>query len=143
MALRTGSAAVEAILGKHYDPDVVLTGFMDTANLEVDWLKSQDSSGVLSEARLEMIERWLSAHFYAHADQLLKQEQAGGASGTYQGNTGMGFLSTQYGQSAVNLDLTGLLARKNSVTSPLGASKKASMVWLGDDFTDPLYPNSV
>lgn len=142
MALRTNSAAVQLILGKHYDPDVALTAFMETANLEVNWLHSQDLGGLLEDPRLEMIERWLSAHFYAHADQLMKQEQTAGASGTYQGNTGMGFLSTQYGQSAVNLDLTGALARKNSDVS-LGTSKKAKMVWLGGDSLEPLYPSYV
>lgn len=141
MPTRTSSNAVKAILGKNYDTDDQpdLAGFIATASLEVDWLVSQDSNGLLISARQELIERWLSAHFYAHSDQLLKQEQAGGASGTYQGNTGMGFASTQYGQTAINLDLTGLLARKNAEVAS-GVSRKARGVWLGSDPTDPLYP---
>jgi len=96
----------------------------------VDHVASQDSGRILSATLLERIEAFLSAHFYAHADQLKQSESIGRSSAVYQGRTEVGLRSTQYGQTAVDLDLTGTL-------SSLG-KKKATMAWLGKVESDQI-----
>lgn len=67
------------------------------------------------------IERWLTAHLIA-STQEQQVEKAGvkGGSITFQGKTGMGLESTQYGQQVMVLDTTGkmraqLCSRRASV----------------------------
>jgi len=129
MATRTSSASVQALLGQNYDGSTTLTPFIDTATALVDWLSSQDSDGELNSTLLELIERYLAAHFYHPVNQFVQAEGAGGASNTYQGQTGQGFSSTMYGQTALRLDVTGLLA-KRELESQQGRSK-ATVGWLG------------
>ncbi|GAF90891.1 unnamed protein product, partial [marine sediment metagenome] len=69
-------------------------------------------------------------HFYAHADQLYQARSTAGASATFQGQTGMILLSTQYGQTAMLLDVTGLLA-KLSKDAEEGGKRKVTAAWLG------------
>ena len=127
---RTSRIEVTAILVGHYDGTTELDAFIDTANELVTWLDGEDSDGVLTTALLEKIERYLSAHFYAHADQLLQSKSTGGASGAFQGQTGMGLASTQYGYTAMVLDVTGRLAQLNKEAEK-GGKQRASITWLG------------
>jgi hypothetical protein len=120
---RTSSAAVQLILGQNYDGSSDLSGFLLTAGAMVDVLAARDTAGVLNATLLERIEAFLTAHYYAHSDQLKQGESVGRASVQYQGQTAMGFRSTQYGQSALELDISGEL-------SALG-KKQPKMMWLG------------
>lgn len=129
MATRTSSAAVQAILGQNYDGTTVLTPFIETATALVDWLSSKDSNGELTSTLLELIERYLSAHFYHPVNQFVQAEGAEGASNTYQGQTGLGLNSTMYGQTALRLDVTGILS-KRELESQQG-KRKATVAWLG------------
>lgn len=90
--------------------DSVLEAFILAANLTVtEWL---GSSTVLSSDQLKEIERWLSAHLLACTrEQQAQSEDAGQASITYQGKTGMGLDATFYGQQVKLLDSTGILAQ--------------------------------
>ena len=83
------------------------------------------SDSVLDSDDLEIIERWLAAHLYAHADQLLSSKSTADASGTYQGKTGMGLESTQYGQTAMDMDASGCLRSMNKGNNQL------TVGWLG------------
>lgn len=130
MAVRTSADSVRAILGKNYDLTTTLTPFIVTASVMVDWVQSLDVTLILSATLLERIECWLAAHFYAHADPLYKQKQTFTAMGTFQGETGQGFASTQYGQTAMDLDITGALARRQAEVET-GKSRKVGAVWLG------------
>ena len=107
---RTTSSAVEAILLNHYDGSSNLDAFIATATALVDRIVVKDVDGIMSAALLERVEAFLSAHFYAHADQLKQSESIGRSSVVYQGKTEVGLRSTQYGQTAVDLDFTGTLA---------------------------------
>lgn len=131
---RTTTTAVQTLLGADYDtassPD--LTPFVDTATAVVDDIEECDGDrdNVLSDARLELIERWLAAHFYALRDQPYqsKSTSAGGsaASATFQGRTGMYYEASKYGQAAVRLDKSGCLAAE------AGAERRvAGITWLG------------
>jgi hypothetical protein len=64
--------------------------------------------------RLEMIERWLSAHFYAMRDERPQMQRAGSVAETFQKVIDTGFESTLYGQQAIRLDTNGGLAAKNN-----------------------------
>ena len=120
---RTNATRVEAILGGNYNGSTDLTTHITTATIVVDRLAALDTGGILSAAALAEIEAFLSAHYYAHHDQLYQSKTTGRSGATFQGQTGMGFKSTQYGQSALELDFTGNLAS-------LG-KKAPSMSWLG------------
>jgi len=126
---RTTSANVTAILvtDKNYDGSTSLAAFIDTATALVDEVVTCAAKrGItLSATLLELIERWLAAHFYAHADPLYTSRSTQGASGSFQGQTGMHLESTQYGQTAMVLDTSRCLAAINKGGSKIGA------VWLG------------
>lgn len=113
MAARTLPTAVKGILGNEYDNETQLIGFIDTASMMVDECAANDDTGSMTATRLEIVERWLAAHFYQMADPGYKSRNTAGASGSFNGETGQGLMSTRYGQQACILDLTGTLERRN------------------------------
>ena len=127
MGLRTTDSAVRAIID--VDEDLALTPFIETANTLIDWLDGEDSAGVLTSDMLERIERWLSAHFVAHRDQLFADKKTGDASAKFQVKVDLGLASTQYGQTAMILDVTGTLAKLND--QGINGIKTATALWGG------------
>ena len=132
MAVRTNSTNVEAILGDHFKSGDDLTAFIATASALVDWVDDCDTDGLLDSTTLELIERWLSAHYYLHSNQILSEEKTGKASGKYQGQTGFGLKNTIYGQAALSLDVSGCLAKRNEELEK--GVKSAGLEWLGTDY---------
>jgi hypothetical protein len=124
MAWRCNEADIRDLIDSD-DPDARVAPFINTANTLVDRLEAKDTDEILSSAILIEIERYLSAHFYEHKDPQFSQEKTGDASATYQGEFGMGFNSTKWGQTAKMLDETGFLA---SLDKP---KIKAGVTWLG------------
>lgn len=124
MALRTKESAVRGVI--ETDSTVEITPFIVTANSIVDWLDTQDTEGLLNSNTLELIERYLAAHFYqANRDRNYQSKSTGRASGTFQGVTGKLLESTDPGQTALLLDVTGKLAE-------LGKGVlRPSLLWLG------------
>ena len=112
---RTSSEAVAAIILVDTSNTPDLSPFIDTANAMVSQACVIDlASGVAtgySDAHLELIERWLAAHFYAIRDPRIQSQGFGGASGAFQGQTQFNLASTSYGQQALLLDYQGGLAR--------------------------------
>ncbi len=108
---RTTPDLVQALLQNDYGPGVDLEPFIDTATLIVSRVASCATlKGLgLSATELEMIERWLAAHFYVMSDQVLASKSTNGASGSFQGQTGMSLESSKYGQAAMNVDYSGCL----------------------------------
>ncbi len=82
------------------------------------------------DTRLELIERWLSAHFYTNRDPRLTNEKAGSVGGSYQSATDLGFDTSHYGQMAMRLDTNGALAKLNFDTKKGGRPRVAAF-WLG------------
>lgn len=87
-----------------------------------------DSTGLpyYSDVRLELIERWLSAHFYAILSPRALNERAGSVGETIESKVDLNLSVTRYGQQAMVLDTQGGLKRINSTRS-----FKPNIIWLG------------
>ena len=108
---RTSTTAVKAILMRDYDGAADLSPFIQTAGIVVDRLATRSGARwPMIAAELELLERWLAAHFYCCSDRTYKSRSTGRASGSFDGSTGMGFDSTVYGQQAKMIDPSGGLA---------------------------------
>lgn len=127
---RTTPALVKGLLLSDYDinksPD--LTPFIDTASIVMDnvVIKGAAKGVILSGVESEMIERWLAAHYYAVNDKPFQSKGTEGASATFIGQTGMYLEATLYGQTAMRIDRSGVLAN-------IGGKQpnKAGGFWLG------------
>ena len=117
MASRTTAAEVKKILetslsdGTESETDNDLLGFLTSANAFVT-AHLGSVSPELPDSLLSEIEKWIAAHLIASTrEQQLSKAGAGeGVEATFQGRTGMGLASTFYGQNAVSLDTSGVLA---------------------------------
>lgn len=127
---RTTVEAVEAII--EVDELILdIEPFIEAANSLVTRICVKDDSDY-SDADLELIERWLSAHFYAIRDPRLTEEGAGSVRARYESKVDLGFNLTRYGQQALLLDTEGGLAKlQNEILK--GGRKNVKMVWLGTD----------
>ena len=143
---RTTSTLVIGILGRDYDsqPEVgappSLTPYIDTASALVDDIVANAVAlglPALSAGRLELIERWLSAHYYQQSDQGFTSKSTDGASASFKGQTGKGLNGTQYGQSAITLDTTKYL-QKIAAEVDGNQAKTATLLWLGKNPTDQI-----
>ena len=126
MAVRTTSVAVGGII--EVDSNISLTPFIEVANALVTECCSTDD---YDATRLELIERWLSAHFYAIRDPRTTQESVGrGIAERFQSQVDLGFDVTHYGQMAMRLDTQGGLSSLNERIKNGGGST-AGVSWLG------------
>ena len=88
-----------------------LDPFITTANVQVDALAASEHSGGLSDGVLIEVEKWLAAHYAAVVDPsvCLQSEKVEGAQVVAsRGVSGVGILSTQFGQMADALSGGGL-----------------------------------
>lgn len=143
---RTNSTAVQEVLGRDYDasPEVgdppSLTPYIDTAASIVDDLVDYCDDNEITEpsaAKLELIERWLSAHSYCLSDKAFTSKSTAGASASFNGQTGKGLTATLYGQQAVALDPTGYL-QSLAAEAETNGSRRAGMFWGGTSAPDAL-----
>lgn len=115
------------------DPQIVLsdeTGldpFIDTAN---DLVTRLCTNSNYSDNTLELIERWLSAHFYAVRDPRTTTEGAGGVSAGYESRVDLGLNLTRYGQQAMLVDSDNNLAALNKRNQE-GVPPRPGVIWLG------------
>lgn len=128
---RTNAAAVQGILLKDYDEENApsLDPFIATATVVVDRVddRATDNGLTLTSTELELIERWLAAHFYAVSDKPYQSKSTEGASASFAGQTRMYFAATLYGQMAISIDRSGTLFAMGSESG----RKSARAVWLG------------
>ena len=127
---RTTSEEVALII--EVDESISLTPFIEAANALVTEKCSTDD---YDATRLELIERWLSAHFYAIRDARPTNERAGSVGASYQSKVDLGFDVTHYGQMAMRLDTAGGLAALNAEAKK-GGSRTATVTWAGKDATN-------
>lgn len=106
-----------------------LDQFIDPANQLVTELCT--NSGY-SATRLQSIETWLSAHFYAILAPRAKEEKAGPVSQENQSAVALGLNVTHYGQMAMRLDTAGNLASMDKAAT-LGKNRNVNVTYLGTE----------
>jgi hypothetical protein len=118
MGIRTTYEAVAKLIEIDSTVTTDAAEFIETASVIVDEVcataKKTDGSDYYSAARLELIERWLAAHFYAIRDPRAVMEKAGPVSQTIESKIDLYFSVTRYGQQAMLIDTNGGLARLNA-----------------------------
>lgn len=130
MAQRTNEVAVRAIIDD--DSAVDVAPFIDAAVAVTDYVASQDSDSVLTDALLFQIETYLAAHFYEYLDPQYASKVTGDAQAKFQGEFGMGLDSNKWGQAAKRMDVTGTLV-------DMDRGKRAVTVsWLGKPPSDQI-----
>lgn len=115
MAIRTTATAVKKIIETNSSIVVIdadLDPFIETANNLVDQCCTGDAgpATAYSDATLELIERWLAAHFYAIRDTRRSKEVADEVSESYMYRLGLNLNVTLWGQQALAIDTNGGLA---------------------------------
>lgn len=129
---RTNATNVRGIVTElREDSTISLTAAIDTANLLVTRLCEKAYIEALPdpadyEPQLEIIERWLAAHFWSCDNPKLLEETMGRAKDVIQGKVDLGLRLTHYGQQALVMDYLGTL-QPVANTKP----KKVRMLWLG------------
>ena len=111
MAIRVDEIGLRSILKCGEVVDLYV--FMQSANVIVDDLLSTSS---LSTGVLGLIEMYIAAHLYTVTEERgsLAAETVGDATERYHNTYKAGFGSTRFGQQAVVLDSTGILARESA-----------------------------
>lgn len=123
---RTTSVLVAGII--EVDTTIALDPFIFPANE----LVTEICVGVgYSDERLELIERYLAAHFYTLRDPRALNEKAGSVAATYQSKVDLNLATSHYGQHAMLLDTKGGLARLNAEMSKPRTQRTGSVTWVG------------
>jgi len=130
MAYRTTEEAVAKIV--EVDSTIDVEPFIEVAN-ELVTEVCADSS--YTAARLELIERWLAAHFYSVRDMKIATEAAGSVSQTHQYAVGLNLNVTVYGQQVLILDTDGSFAALQAQAKS-GTMRTVGITWLGKTTTD-------
>lgn len=123
---RTTSSNVEGII--EVDVTISLDPFILVAN---ELVTEVCSDAGYTEERLELIERWLAAHFYCTRDPRASREQAGPVAQSLQSVIDLGLNNSHYGQTALLLDTAGGLAALNKAAQK--GKLTASVTWLGNE----------
>jgi hypothetical protein len=136
MAIRTTDAAVRGIIETVVTTSLV--PFMTAANelvteLCAPVLATDGVTPYYTAARLELIERWLSAHFYTNLDPRAVSEKISVISERFQSKVDLNLATSHYGQTAMILDTKGGLARWNEDIKKGIKRIDARIKWLGTD----------
>lgn len=126
---RTTTEAVAGIAEVDLNSVPDLTPFIETASAIVD---DHCLNSGYDSTRLELIERWLAAHFYKIRDQATSLESARGVSVQYQHKVDLFLSNTMYGQQAMTLDSAGNLAAWQ-MSMQEGKRTTVGITYLGSD----------
>lgn len=134
----TTATQVETIIDVDEGDD--LTAFIAAADMLVQECCLLDVDGNslgYTDVQLEMIERWLSAHFYAIFEPRSFLDQVGDLRQQIESKVNLRLEVTRYGQQAMLLDFHGGLAALNNGLAkvekkfPAITGRKPSINWLG------------
>jgi len=120
---RTTAANVQKIIS-HDSAITDLDPFIDTANELVTEICGDSG---YTDTRLELIERWLAAHFLAIRDPRYESKKIGSAQGKYRSKVDFNLSLTHYGQQAQMLDTAGGLSTLSK------RPRESSVTWLGEE----------
>lgn len=122
---RTTATLVQGILGGDWDGSTSLDGYIATATAVADRLNdcADDKGYTLSSTELELIERWLAAHFYTIMDPIYVKKRTERAEGHFQ--------ERSYLDATKMLDPSGCV---NAVMSGVNAG----MFWGGKNPSDQI-----
>lgn len=130
----TTALAVQGII--EHDVDIPLDPFIETASMLIDRLLvpvlDDDNSPYYNNVQLEVIERWLSAHFYAVRDPRTAFEGVGKVQASFESKVGLNLNNTRYGQTVLYLDTSGTFAALQEQAEE-GGKIKPQVVWLGTE----------
>ena len=125
---RTNSTKVAKLINEEFIPcEFDFEPFIETANILVSEVCL--SSGY-SSAVLEIIERWLAAHFAVINLGQIRKETIGRSTEELATKIELNLAQTKYGQQALVLDYKGNLAKINSNTTGK-VSGKSKLFWGG------------
>lgn len=131
MASRTTEENVAMVI--EVDPTIPVTRFMLDAAIFYNSIVGTSNT----EEVAEVVERWLSAHFYSIRDNRVVDESAGPVSQKFAGKVDLRLDGTYHGQQAIMFDTSGKLAawmlRANGKPSLLGmvGSGSIGITWGG------------
>lgn len=124
----TTAAAVAGIIDVEDNHD--LSPFIATAN---ELVVEVCVPAGYSDARLEIIEMWLAAHFYAILNKVPASETVGPVQESYQYRIGLNLANTMWGQQALVLDTNGGLAALSKAMET--GKRQPKGWWLGTELT--------
>lgn len=131
---RTTAVLVGGII--ELDASINLDPFIEAANMLVTQVCTGFASDNYAEGELAVIEKWLTAHFYAVRDPRAESEKAGPAAQKLQSKVDLGLNTSHYGQMAMRLEYQGKLAGLEK-GQRAGVKKTVGVTWLGtEDPTD-------
>lgn len=137
MPYRTTPAAVRKICEVDDDfDDAALDPYLEAANSLVTDIVLPAYDPPATPAKLELVERWLSAHFYSVRDPVSISEWISSLRTFYEYKVDLHLNLTRYGQQAILLDTSGSLAAFNNrlkkADKILPAEKRdVTAFWLG------------
>lgn len=132
MAVRTTQANVDTII----EVDASITDYTPFIAVANTLVTEKCTGGDLTATELEMIERWLAAHFITVRDkQVISAGISGGPNVKYESKVDLGLDSSRYGQTAMLLDTTGGLAAYNQQIVK-GKGSSITLTWLGTSSDD-------
>ena len=136
---RTTKAEIEEIIEIDVEiipDDAAMAPFITAANMLVTQCctGANGPSTAYDTTQLEMIERYLAAHFYTNRDPRASSEKAGPVGVSYQDRVDLGFDSSFYGQTAMRLDFNGGLAKVNEDTKK--GKPTVGVAWLGTPYDE-------
>ncbi len=133
---RTTDELVKGVIETDEDNIPDLEPFITVANelvteVCVDGPVARGDVVAYTSTRLELIERWLAAHFYAVRDPRSKSERAGPVSQEVESDTDLFLSTSKYGQHAMVLDTKGGLARLNNALKTGKAGSRPAVRYMG------------
>lgn len=139
MAVRTDEDLVGAII--EVDDTIPLTPFIQAANLLVNRVvvpavddegeSFYDEDDADDAEALEIIERWLAAHFYAIRDPRPVFQAVTNIMDRFQSKVDLNLMVTHYGQQAMVLDTSGELAAYNDSLTNKPMRRRVGVTFVG------------
>lgn len=120
-----------------WDEEIPLLPFIVAANelVEEHCASATKADGSLwhTDERLELIERWLSAHFAAIYSPRVRAESVSSLNTVFESKIGFGLDLTRYGQQVKLLDSSGALAALDQMAKGTGKRARFKAWHLGKE----------